>query len=62
MEKWQWEGEKACRKAGYGNFSSNILIFSTDVNDPFTEADLDIAPAGKKKKPSEMTRKLSMDG
>lgn len=50
MEKLQWEGEKACRKAGYSNFSSNILIFSTDVNYLFTEADLDITPAGKKKK------------
>lgn len=50
MEKLQMEGEKACRKAGYSNFSSNILIFSTNVNYLFTEADLDIAPAGKKRK------------
>lgn len=50
MEKLQMEGEKACRKAGYSNFSSNILIFSTDVKYLFTEADLDITPAGKRQK------------
>ena len=28
----QRAGEEACRKAGYSNFSSNILVFSTDVS------------------------------
>lgn len=52
MEKLQLEGEKACRNAGYSNFSSNILIFSTDVKYLFTEADPDITPAGKRRKAS----------
>ena len=32
----QRAGEEACRKAGYSNFSSNILVFSTDVSYRFT--------------------------
>lgn len=31
-QELQRAGEEACRKAGYSNFSSNILVFSTDVS------------------------------
>ncbi len=35
-QQLQRAGEEACRKAGYSNFSSNILVFSTDVSYRFT--------------------------
>lgn len=35
-QELQRAGEEACRKAGYSNFSSNILVFSTDVSYHFT--------------------------
>lgn len=31
-QELQRAGEEACRKAGYSNLSSNILVFSTDVS------------------------------
>lgn len=31
-QELQRAGEDACRKAGYSNVSSNILVFSTDVS------------------------------
>lgn len=34
-QELQRAGEEACRKAGYSNVSSNILVFSTDVSCQF---------------------------
>lgn len=49
-QELQKAGEEACRKAGYSNFSSNILIFSTDVSYHLVRFTADIDRVARKQR------------